>query len=308
MFPLIKGPLSNIDPSNLDDTVAIYSTVTGSANDLEAGAPPSEIALSADFVKTHPNDFEKRLDGKQQKSTTVQYEIKKFEEAMKAGSVVPIHYMDGALMAKTGLAMSSVGLTMIHDAIMAPIDKMFETAQQYNKAVYDLMYGPNKYSLVDSLLAALVRTEKAFGEASDKDKQTMVKAKTKVYKYAESAEVDNAVNAVKDAEGKTAYTQYSVIDYLENAKKSIELLKEHTDKAFEALGNTKNLVITHMSAASKSSAYSANTRTQTKAETKAEDDTIQEDSKDKIFTALQALLGKSGKKELDRLATMMKDC
>ena len=45
-----------------------------------------------------------------------------------------------------------------------------------------------------------------------------------------------------------------------------------------------------------------------KAETKVEDDTIQEDNKDKIFTALQALLGKSGKKELDRLATMMKDC
>ena len=289
MFPTIRSPLAE----GIDENVAIYSTDTVTADSIETGTRASQIALNKDFTKKHGKVSLFTGDGTE--SSTLQYEIKQFEEAMSAGSVVPIHYFDGSLMALTGIADGIGDLTMIHDAIMPPIDQLFTVAKEYNKNLYELSLGSKAYALVSELKKSLERVTELVAKTPKVDLGNKITTVVRTFNYDITNPPKATEIALKDLVA-LALTELTLLETEVNTKRT-----ELQNKIAKYGVNVSNLV-------TGDNEGSYVTGGKAKAETKVEDDTIQEDNKDKIFTALQALLGKSGKKELDRLATMMKDC
>lgn len=277
MFPSIRGPLAVAE--NYDEHVAIFSTSKAHAKTPESGTGPSEIPINAEWAKK--NGLE-HANGKGHENKSLQYEIKVFEEAMKAGSVIPIHYFDGALMAYTGNNIVS-GLTMIHDAIMPPITELFSTAKMYNKGLYEMTFGDNQYSIVTELLTSLTRVK---AEAE----------KTRV-----DLELDNKINvAVKllsdEVGSKADKADVPFGEYLTTAIHELTLLdakvtegKNTIQEAIEKNGvNVSNLVTGDDEGsykvdpeASEATNTKPNTDGTTKAATKAKDGTMEDKIREK---------------------------
>ena len=127
-FPLIKGPYSHL--ADLSDNIAIYDNINADAKHLEASYGSATTKLA--------NNKNKKIQSK----------IKQLKAAIKAGSVIPIHYIDGAVMGNTILE-SEGGILGIHDAIIPNLLKMKEVVKTYNKNTI----GVNaEYSVVEALL------------------------------------------------------------------------------------------------------------------------------------------------------------
>ena len=131
-FPLIKGPLS----SGIGDGVGIYDLGSQNVSDDTARYRPAQ-------TKTGSKESGKR-------TLKVRHAIKDFEAAISAGSVVPIHYIDGALMAQMS------GVTAIHDAIMPKLSKSLESIKAYNKAMFDVN---KQYNFLEEVLNMLNRVD-----------------------------------------------------------------------------------------------------------------------------------------------------
>lgn len=131
-FPLIKGPLS----SGIEDGVGIYDLGSQNVSDDTARYRPAQ-------TKTGSKESGKR-------TLKVRHAIKDFEAAISAGSVVPIHYIDGALMAQMS------GVTAIHDAIMPKLSKSLESIKAYNKAMFDVN---KQYNFLEEVLNMLNRVD-----------------------------------------------------------------------------------------------------------------------------------------------------
>lgn len=237
VFPVVKGPLSNLE--GIDDGIAIYSTKTASPTDLEAGAPGSQIALNSDWSANHGHV---NAQDKGFSSAVLQYEIKKFESAISAGSVVPIHYMDGALMAMTGTS-TDVGLTMVHDAIMAPITEMFNVAYTYNKNIYDMIVNKeSRYQLVGELLKSTKRVISSinlddFKQALDKPIEVFVRT------------MDDDINTTSDKKQMTLRALLDVtVSELEKLEALVTKGQSLLDEAIEQNGlSVSNLVASDLS-------------------------------------------------------------
>lgn len=163
MFPWIKGPLSQEGVDK--DGIAIYKIKTSGAPGAVDAGLTSQIAIREDYAKKHGmvND----VDGKVYGSATIGLEMARFEAAMNAGAVVPIHYIDGALLAK--LVNEYKGdLTIIHDAKIPAIEDAFDTTELYNKALYEIAYGANRYRLVSEIKKALNRVQSTFDKGGYK--------------------------------------------------------------------------------------------------------------------------------------------
>jgi hypothetical protein len=144
-FPLIKGPYSKAE--NLSDTIAIYDTVNIDSKTLEE---------SYGTVST------KLADGKNKK---VQSKIRQLKAAIKSGSVVPIHYLDGAAIGNTILDFNG-GILGIHDAIITKLLKTKEVVSSYNKNIVKVN---KEYSIIEALLESYTRVFKdASTEESEK--------------------------------------------------------------------------------------------------------------------------------------------
>lgn len=142
-WPAIKGPLSKM----MDDGVGIYDTETASPFGVWSGRKPVRALLS--------ESLSKKWGGK--KETRVSHMVKQLSAAIAAGSVVPIHYIDGAAMGQTINALADKGIkgiTAIHDAEMSPLVYMDEGQQEYNKQTFDLN---TSYSFVDEIAKTLLR-------------------------------------------------------------------------------------------------------------------------------------------------------
>ena len=133
-FPLIKGPLSE----GIEDGIGVYknSSQTPSIED-ERYAPAQTQTGSKKFGEV---------------TKKVRHMIRDFEAAMSAGSVIPIHYIDGALMAQ----IAGGDITAIHDAIMPPLDMVEEHVGKYNQSMYDVNM---QYSIAQEIQNMLARAK-----------------------------------------------------------------------------------------------------------------------------------------------------
>ena len=142
-WPMIKGPLSNMEEEiNSGDGIGIYDTETATPYGVYGGRKPSRANLSA--------KLEKQLG---QETVRVSQMIKKMSAAIAAGSVVPIHFIDGAIMAETINELGSEeGITSIHDAIMPSITAMAKAQQAYNKQTLEVNAN---YSFINEIVTSL---------------------------------------------------------------------------------------------------------------------------------------------------------
>ena len=124
-FPAIRGPLSD---NERDTHVSIIKTGVASP-----AAGNSTVHAAQTYLKGRTTD-------------TIRHEIREFEEAISSGSVVPIHYIDAAIMGKLYKKYSN--FTAIHDAIMMPIDQLNEGAKAYNKLYMEI---GSQYSFVEEI-------------------------------------------------------------------------------------------------------------------------------------------------------------
>ena len=131
-FPIIAGPLSGM----FEEGVAIFgkTKVTGD----KSVAP----------VKT-------KLKGG---NSTVSVIIKEIDAAMSAGAVIPIHFIDGAVM---NYMMEKFKAQFIHDAIMPGIKDADKIVNGYNEEWYRVN---TEYSVLEELIASMERNPKSTAE------------------------------------------------------------------------------------------------------------------------------------------------
>lgn len=147
-FPAVAGPLSaELDGS---DGVAII--------DSKNTTPGDTAYKGRDEAKTKlAKETGKLLGTKDQQTINAHYRIKKFVAAISAGAVVPIHAIDGAMMAKLVNWCKSQGIDIvaIHDAIIVAPEHTLAVTKKYN----ELMYSVNKdYNLLQELKNLVDRT------------------------------------------------------------------------------------------------------------------------------------------------------
>ena len=294
MFPTIRSPLAE----GIDENVAIYSTDTVTADSIETGTRASQVVLNKDFTKKHGKVSLFTGDGTE--SSTLQYEIKQFEEAMSAGSVVPIHYFDGSLMALTGIADGIGDLTMIHDAIMPPIDQLFTVAKEYNKNLYELSLGNKTYALVSELKKSLERVTELVAKTPKVDLSSKVTTVVRTFDYDITNPPKATEIALKDLVA-LALAELTLLETEVNTKRT-----ELQNKIAKYGVNVSNLV-------SGSNEGSYVTGGKAKAETKVEDDTIQEDNKETMLATIKLAMGEAVNKpavktKLDSLEKIIKEC
>lgn len=294
MFPTIRSPLAE----GIDENVAIYSTDTVTADSIETGTRASQVVLNKDFTKKHGKVSLFTGDGTE--SSTLQYEIKQFEEAMSAGSVVPIHYFDGSLMALTGIADGIGDLTMIHDAIMPPIDQLFTVAKEYNKNLYELSLGNKTYALVSELKKSLERVTELVAKTPKVDLSSKVTTVVRTFNYDIANPPKATEIALKDLAA-LALTELTLLEAEVNTKRT-----ELQNKIAKYGVNVSNLV-----SGDNEGSYVAGGKV--KAETKVEDDTIQEDNKETMLATIKLAMGEAVNKpavktKLDSLEKIIKEC
>ncbi len=143
-WPMIKGPLSNMEEEfESGDGIGIYDTKTASPYGAYSGRKPARANLSKELV-----------DKLGQDTIRVSHMVKQMVAAIAAGSVLPIHYIDGAIMARTINSMKGKGLTSIHDAIIPSLVDMGEGQKEYNKHTVETNAG---YSFINEIVKTLDR-------------------------------------------------------------------------------------------------------------------------------------------------------
>ena len=131
-FPLIKGPYSV--KKDFSDTIAIYDTDNVSSKRLE---------------ETYGTVSTKMANGVSKK---VQSKLKEIKASLKGGSVIPIHYIDAAVIGNT--LKSSKGILGIHDAIIPNILNTITNVKEYNKNVIEVNKG---YSVIKEVIDSYKR-------------------------------------------------------------------------------------------------------------------------------------------------------
>jgi len=131
-FPLIKGPLSD---------------------DLNSGVPifdSSKVALNASTDGEFRVATKFKANGKISQSKLWPI-IRDLEAAASAGSVIPIHFIDGAVMNALMLKYQD---QFIHDAVMPNILESAEVVKEYNKVWFETN---KEYSMIEELEKAYNR-------------------------------------------------------------------------------------------------------------------------------------------------------
>lgn len=136
-WPAIKGPLSSME-EDMADMIGIYDTDTASPYGPLTGRKSARTALGPGVKR-------------KEEGVRATQMVKQLASAISAGSVVPIHYIDGAVMANTILDMKGQ-VTSIHDAIMPNLKDFGKAQLSYNKAMVDVS---SQYSFINEILASL---------------------------------------------------------------------------------------------------------------------------------------------------------
>lgn len=170
-WPAIKGPLSAMEEEfSTPGGIGVYSTDTASPYGVYAGRKAAITKLSPEMKKALG-------------SATIRtsHMIKALSAAISAGSVIPIHYIDGAVMGTTVLNMGG-NITSIHDAVMPNLLRMAEAQNSYNKATVEVSAS---YSFVDEIVKSLDRIIK--GTELFTEQSPYQKTKVKVAKDEETS-------------------------------------------------------------------------------------------------------------------------
>lgn len=148
-MPIIEGPNSQ---KGVHDGIVIIG-------DTKATSAPKGGA-----AKTHiKNGSINKKKGTKIETRTVQAIRKQLDAAINAGSVIPIHFIDGAVMADLINRFSGQG-QFIHDAIIMPNDTSMDAIRTYNKS-----WGEKgaSYDMVEKIALAM---DRVYNSIEDKSK------------------------------------------------------------------------------------------------------------------------------------------
>jgi hypothetical protein len=172
-WPAIRGPLSNLEEEfSANGSVGIYSSDTASPFGVYAGRKAATTTLS--------DEMEKIVGSR---TLTTSHMIRSLSVAISAGSVIPIHYIDGAIMGKTVNQMNG-DITSIHDAIIPSLLRMEEGQEIYNR---EFINTGASYSYIDEIVKSLDRVIENTELYNDENPTSYEKAKIKVDKKEVSA-------------------------------------------------------------------------------------------------------------------------
>ena len=208
-FPVIKGPLSQ----GIEDGIAIYGQGSVTPSVEEQRQSPAQT-----YIMTK--------DGKVTTSKA-RYMLKEFEAAISAGSVVPIHYVDGALMAQ--LLGKGSAITAIHDAIIPPLNEAKDTIKKYNESMIKVA---REFSLVEEIGNMLNRVD-----LSAEDLKELDKVKVSVM--------------IEGEDGKSKAVDLGVGANLTRARNEFRVLRDKVVEARSELFNTmdtEGVAVGHMAA------------------------------------------------------------
>jgi hypothetical protein len=118
------------------------------AKDTEKGIIVDSKTSGDTRIKAQTMGNFERGDG--QKTISVAAVVKEFEEAISAGNVVPIHYIDASIMGTTFNNIPDI--TQIFDAVVSNVQNGFEANQEYNKQTIEVS---KEYSLATKVLESL---------------------------------------------------------------------------------------------------------------------------------------------------------
>lgn len=149
-WPMIRGPLSKMENElKAKGYIGIYEKETVAPGGYASGSNPASVKFGKGVGK-------KAVKGKDdQKSISASALVRQIASAVSAGSVIPIHYIDGASMAQMMLDLKKqgvTGVTTIHDAIMPPLVHLSAGGLAYNKGVVDVSMN---YSFVDAIAESM---------------------------------------------------------------------------------------------------------------------------------------------------------
>jgi hypothetical protein len=237
VFPMIKSPISE----DTDDGVALIKTAM--LND------PDNAAVTA------------LADGKKM---TTQQMVRDFEEAVSSAIVLPIHYIDGSLMANT----LEQGVLGIHDAVMVGINDAEATVKNYNKNVYDTS---KEYSMLEAMDDNIEQMKKAVVEIGGKSLMneviSTVDAENKGMQDDNRKKLKKWVPGEQYTKGK--YEAMTVAEIVEGFRGLVNEVKEARKELFE--GNT--ITVDHMIGTDKTS-YTHEVKGQPKPTTKKREDSV----------------------------------
>jgi hypothetical protein len=215
-WPMIKGPLSNMEEElESGDGIGVYDTKTASPYGAFSGRKAARTRLGASLKSKLGQD-----------SIRVSHMVKQITSAVAAGSVLPIHFIDGAIMADTinNLAAKGIkGITSIHDAIIPPLGQFGESQKAYNKATVDRNAS---YSFINEIVKTLDR----FIDQLPKDTDAYTKRKLPMIIENEKVEIP-------------------VKDFLMSTRNSVALLANKVNKGRKSLYDellNKGAKIMHM--------------------------------------------------------------
>lgn len=169
-WPSIKGPLASMEDEVLSGSIGIYDTETAAPNGVFSGRKPARAKVTSKLGN--------KLRESGQIDIRVSHMIRKMSAAVSAGSVVPIHHIDGAAIARTvngSKAKGIQGLTLIHDAIMPPLVHANDVVKTYNESIMKL---GREYSFVSEIASKIINVGNMLDWKNDKvlsSKTVMVK-------------------------------------------------------------------------------------------------------------------------------------
>jgi hypothetical protein len=209
-FPAIKGPLSDL-LEGYDAIPVVSSNSTSSTMGVDM----------RDTVQT-------KLQKNGKTTSKVVHAVMRFlDEANKAGSVLPFHYIDGAELGRMLNALvqehgTEAGITPIHDAIMAPITLFDDATWQYNKQIVDVN---KKYSIIDTMVDMATKWG---GKDNYKDLNV------------------DGLQAAKNGKGKPHTAEIVVSKVLEGLQSAAVLIRENRDSMLFGKAASSHLTFNNM--------------------------------------------------------------
>ncbi len=143
-----KGPITKAQLDSMEKELSKLIPTIKSPNgtDVQIFSKEKMSALNEDLLKVQTAFMEEIIDG--QKSLTTTAEMRRIAASKAAGGVVPIHFIDGAVI---GEILKKFQMTGIYDAGMFNINDVDRGTETYNK---ELIRISKEYNLLDEILKA----------------------------------------------------------------------------------------------------------------------------------------------------------
>jgi hypothetical protein len=173
LFPAIKGPMSE----DGDKDIEVIKTGTASPT-----SDARELSAAQTKLKSKNNSIVTKK---------VQHDIAEFEQAISSGSVIPIHFIDAALISFVSNEVRE-GFVSVHDAIIVRMGLIGSTSSIYNRGVFEVN---KKYSFIAEIQKSLIESKKAY--------ETFMSDNNKDFNFSDMRVDYNDPTAIKEEKVKT---------------------------------------------------------------------------------------------------------